>query len=225
MQIKKTITIFLASLLFQACASSEELSKIIKPDEINRLGYFTPISHMGIIEKGNKGVRSEFLSKESTMLLDSLIITKKQAFNIHTFLTPSDSVIDNRLNKEINYLTLQATTKRKVYNVDLLPTIDSIMEANNERFAVAFVATGFSRAKGNYGGQVAKGIGVGLLTLGMYTSVPIKSNSTIHAVIFDAKHNTVALYKRSQLIDKEPTDRKVVSKQVNSVLISLLKSQ
>jgi hypothetical protein len=221
---KTTIILLFVSLLVQACATSEELSKIIKPKEIERLGYFTPISYMGIIEKGNKGTRSESLSKESTGLLDSLIAAKKQTFHIQSDLTPADTIISNRLNKEISNLVFQATTKTKVININLSPTVDSVMEANQERFAVALVATGFSRVKGNYGGQVAKGIGVGLLTLGMYTPVPVKANSTIHAVIFDAKNNTVALYKRSQLVDKEPTDRKVLNKQVNSVLTNLLKS-
>jgi hypothetical protein len=221
---KTTVILLFVSLLVQACATSEELSKIIKPKEIERLGYFTPISYMGIIEKGNKGTRSESLSKESTGLLDSLIAAKKQTFHIQSDLTPADTIISNRLNKEISNLVFQATTKTKVININLSPTVDSVMEANQERFAVALVATGFSRVKGNYGGQVAKGIGVGLLTLGMYTPVPVKANSTIHAVIFDAKNNTVALYKRSQLVDKEPTDRKVLNKQVNSVLTNLLKS-
>jgi hypothetical protein len=38
----------------------------------------------------------------------------------------------------------------------LTPTIDSIMKANKQRFAMLPVTTGFGRKKGNYGNQVRK---------------------------------------------------------------------
>ena len=224
--MKKANFILIAVIfLFQACAPTEEVAKIVKPTDIKKLGYFRPISYMGIIEKGNKAALSKSLSQESTEILDSLIISKKEAFKVTNLLTPSDSIINKKLNSEISKLTYEASTKVRVHNLNLSPTIDSIMEANQERFAIAFVCTGFSRVKGNYGGQVAKGIGVGLLTLGMYTPVPVKANSNIHAVIFDSKNNTVALYKGSHVSDKEPTNRSTVNKQINYVMINLLKSQ
>ena len=223
--MKKTTIILLAGLLVQACVSSEELTKIVKPNEINRLGYFTPISQIGIVEKGNQAIKSEYGSQRSIEVLDSLIITKKQTYNIYNSLTPSDSIIQIKLNEEIRNLTVQASTKQRVHNIDLSHTIDSVMEAHNERFALAFITTGFTRVKGNYKGQVAKGIGVGLLTLGMYVPTPIKASSGIHAVIFDSKNNTVALYKSSQVAEKEPTDPNIVTRQLNYVLNNLLKSK
>ena len=215
--------LLLAGLLLQSCVSSEELAKIVKPNDITRLGYFTPISQIGIIEKGNKATKSEFGSKRSTEVLDSLIISKKQTYNIYNALTPVDSIIQKRLKEEISNLTIQASTKQRVHNISLSPTIDSVMEAHNERFALAFIATGFTRVKGNYGGQVAKSIGIGLLTMGMYVPTPMKASSGIHAVIFDSKNNLVAFYKSSQLVDKEPTDPAIVTRQVNYVLNNMLK--
>ena len=223
--MKKTTILLLAGLLVQACVSSEELTKIVKPNEINRLGYFTPISQIGIVEKGNQAIKSEYGSQRSIEVLDSLIITKKRTYNIYNSLTPSDSIIQIKLNEEIRNLTVQASTKQRVHNIDLSHTIDSVMEAHNERFALAFITTGFTRVKGNYKGQVAKGIGVGLLTLGMYVPTPIKASSGIHAVIFDSKNNTVALYKSSQVAEKEPTDPNIVTRQLNYVLNNLLKSK
>ena len=158
--MKKANFILIAVIfLFQACAPTEEVAKIVKPTDIKKLGYFRPISYMGIIEKGNKAALSKSLSQESTEILDSLIISKKEAFKVTNLLTPSDSIINKKLNSEISKLTYEASTKVRVHNLNLSPTIDSIMEANQERFAIAFVCTGFSRVKGNYGGQVAKALG------------------------------------------------------------------
>lgn len=223
--IKNTTTLLLSGFLLYACATSAELARMVKPGEIDRLGYFTPVSYMGVIAKGNKVEESKFVSKISADILDSLILVKKPTYNITKVLTPADSVLQKKLNGEIVQLIKHSSGKTKVHNLNLLPTIDSVMEANYERFAVEFVASGFSRLKGNFGGQVAKGIGIGLLTAGMYVPTPIKANSNIQAIIFHSKNNSVAMYKSSQVADKEPTNSAVVSRQLNYLLNNMLKSQ
>lgn len=81
------------------------------------------------------------------------------------------------------------------------------MEKNNTRFALSIVASGFGRRKGNYEGQAAKGIGVGVLTLGLYTPVPVKSSLVLYGFIFDSKKDEVTYFKR-QVSNKQinPTD-------------------
>lgn len=88
------------------------------------------------------------------------------------------------------------------------------MKNSNQRFALATVATGFGRRKGNYGGQVAKGAAVGILTLGMAVPTPIKSNLTLYAFIFDVQKNEIAYYKKSLPVEKEPTDENAIEKQL-----------
>ena len=78
------------------------------------------------------------------------------------------------------------------------------------------IATGFTRIKGNYGGQIAKGIGVGLLTLGMVVPTPIKANSAVHAMIVDAKEDNVAFYQRSRQ-EKEPLNEQVLRLQLTEI--------
>ena len=88
---------------------------------------------------------------------------------------------------EIIHLMQHVRAKRKLNAVELTPTLDSIMESRNERYALAFIASGFGRKKGNYGGQVAKGVGLGILTLGLYAPVPGKSNLSIFALVLDSQ--------------------------------------
>lgn len=76
------------------------------------------------------------------------------------------------------------------------------------------MATGFGRRKANYRGQVAKDAAIGILTLGMAVPTAVRSNITLYAFIFDAQKNEIAYYKRSLPIEKEPTDEKVIEKQL-----------
>lgn len=71
--------------------------------------------------------------------------------------------------------------------------------------------------KGNLAGQVAKGVGMGLLTLGMYYQSPISANSTIYTMIVDAKENNIAFYKKSSLNNKKPNNSEVIKKQVEKI--------
>jgi len=100
----------------------------------------------------------------------------------------------------------------------LTPAIDSVLKSNHQRFALATVVTGFGRRKGNYRGQVAKGAAIGLLTLRMAVPTPVKSNLTLYAFVFDAEKNEVAYYKRSMPVEKEPTDERVIEKQLTRLL-------
>jgi hypothetical protein len=220
---KRISSLFLAVALLQSCVSTEEAAKIVKPGEIEKVGYFSATSYISMVEKGNSGAHNEEMSSEAAARIDSLVKVQSQTFRVQQpTLSPEGGALAAKVDKEIEALLLQVMNRRRAYNVMLAPTIDSLMDARGERFALTILSSGFSRVKGNYGGQVAKGIGVGILTLGMYAPIPIKANSTLHAMVFDAKNNTVALYKRSQLLDKEPTDQKVITKQVNFLLSSLL---
>ena len=58
---------------------------------------------------------------------------------------------------------------------------------------------------------------MGLLTMGMYYQTPIKSNSTIYAVIVDNQEKNIAFYRKSILQDKEPTEKEVLVKQIQSL--------
>ena len=93
------------------------------------------------------------------------------------------------------------------------PILDSVMKSNHQRFALATVVTGFGRKQGNFGNQVAKGIGVGILTLGMYAPVPVKSNSTLYGIILDSDRNEIIFYGKALPVEKSPTDRKVMEQQ------------
>ncbi|MGV3539972.1 MAG: hypothetical protein ACO1OQ_09185, partial [Rufibacter sp.] len=123
-------------LLLQGCAGSKEASRIVKPAEIAQAGYFKPVSFISFIAEGNKAAHHPELSSQAAQLLDSLIAQHKGKYRITASLTPPDTALQRRLQKEITAVTFQATKKARGLRVPLSPTLDSLMEARQERFAL-----------------------------------------------------------------------------------------
>jgi hypothetical protein len=71
------------------------------------------------------------------------------------------------------------------------PILDEILEANETRFGLINICAGFTRAKGNYGREIAKGAALGILTLGMYYQTTIKAYSTVYAMIVDSQEDNI----------------------------------
>jgi hypothetical protein len=143
--------------------------------------------------------------------------TYKTSIPVTGDISVSDTLIQNKIEKEIEFLCISADRQRSISNLKITPMLDSLLEKSGKRFGLITVTTGFTRTKGNYGGQVAKGAAMGLLTLGMYYQTPIKANSTVYAMIVDAKENNIAFFRKSFLQDKEPLDKNVLTKQIQKI--------
>lgn len=212
--MKRLLLISVSALLLTSCGANKFLTSSTTANEVRNIGYFEPLSYVQYIEKGNKAVLSDSLSSITQTKLDSILSHSKSTLRLTEKLPFDNDTIKARVENELGYLSQLITQRRKLDGIPITPAIDSILKNNNQRFALATVATGFGRRKGNYGGQVAKGVAVGILTLGMVVPTPIKSNLTLHAFIFDSEKNEIAFYKRSIPLEKEPTDPEVINKQL-----------
>jgi hypothetical protein len=204
------------TLVLTSCVTNKYISKNVNATEITEIKYFAPFSYVSLIEKGNKSVLNDSLSSISKVLLDS-VIRNNNDFKIEKRIDVNGLKNNIKVNNELSFLIQTVMNTKKLDGVKLTPTIDSIMKANKQRFAMASVTTGFGRKKGNYGNQVAKGIGVGILTLGMYAPVPIKSSFSLFTIILDSERNEVVYYCRTLPIEKSPTDFKAVEKQYRTL--------
>ena len=213
-KLLKKILFFGAALIFSSCGTNKFLTSEVSSNEISNLSYFESLSYIQYIEKGNKSKLSDSLSRITTFKLDSILVKNKSKINVSDKIIIDNDTLKAQIETEIAYLAQLITKQRKLDEIMLTPAIDSVLESNNQRFALLNVATGFGRKKGNYGGQVAKGVAVGILTLGMAIPTPIKSNLTLHSFIFDAQENKIAFYKKSLPIEKEPTDAEAIEKQL-----------
>ncbi len=209
--------ILLSSFFFASCVSTRPLTSSVRATDITDLQLFEPLAYISLIEKGNKGRYNDTLSEKSKIRLTNVISTFGNRLPITGKLLAEDLSTYNELSKEIELLCTSADRNKNISSLRLTPTLDALLENSEKRFGLVTVTTGFTRGKGNYGGQIAKGIGMGLLTLGMYYETPIKASSTIYTMIIDAQENNIAFFKKSTLSDKDPLDEVVLQKQIQEI--------
>ena len=212
------IFIIVGILFFSSCAGTKLLTSNTKPEEIADMLKFETLSYVSLIEKGNRSIQNDSVSNLAKDIFHEALnsfgnkiplSSKEQIF--------TDSISKDRFVQEVNFLCLTADRNKSIEKLSIPPTIDSLLSVNGKRFGLITVVTGFTREKGNYGTQIAKGVGMGILTMGMYYQTPIKSNSTIYAMIVDNQEKNVTFYRKSVLQDKEPTEKDVLIKQIQSL--------
>ncbi|MBK6264435.1 hypothetical protein JKA74_05250 [Marivirga sp. S37H4] len=189
----------------------------VSSNELNNLHYFQPFSFIHLIEKGNLGALNEELSLESRNLTDSILINKSDQYKLSGSIKYKFFDDREKAEADVIYLIDQIDYKGSIHGIQLPEVLKSMMEENNTRFAMAVLVDGFVRSKGNYTGQVFKSIGIGILTLGTYYPVPIKSRSYLQVIILDAYNNEIAFYRKSAMDDKSPLEPKVIDKQLNNI--------
>lgn len=131
-------------------------------------------------------------------------------------LSFTDPYTRGRIARETEYICVTADRNRNLNALKITPTLDSLLKTNNKRFGLLTITTGFTRRKGNFGGQVAKGIGIGILTLGMAVPTPIKANSTIYVAIVDAQENKVVFFHKIAA-QEEPLNSVIMSDQIKKI--------
>lgn len=199
-------------ILLSSCASTMLTNKNIQPNEIHNIGSFEAISMVRQIKKGNQAVYNDSLSRLSSQILDSIILHSESP-KIVTKLDLSDDKLKNKVYKDILNTISEITNSKKLEGIKTTPILDSIIKSQNQRYALCVVNIGFERIKGNYGKQIAKGIGLGILTLGMYSESPIKESTSLYAMILDAEKSSVVFYNTIPMVVKSPTDKNNLNEQ------------
>ncbi|MDR6564155.1 MULTISPECIES: hypothetical protein [unclassified Arcicella] len=218
--MKKIILLFSTILLFASCVSHKLInvnsSEIIQATQTKNVAYLEPLSFVSLIEKGNKTTPNDSLSLVSKMLLDS-IISNNNNFKITQKINILDERTKETVDVELSNIFLSVIRSNKIEGLKLTPIIDSVLKSNKQKFVLATIATGFGRRKGNYGGQIAKAVGIGVLTLGMYAPAPIKANTTLYAIIIDTEKNEIVYFSKGISVEKSPTEREVLEKQYKNL--------
>ena len=207
----------LSAFILASCTTMKLLTSTVKPNEITNLQKFETLSFITLIEKGNRGKHNDTLSNKSKELFSGVLDSFENRIHLTGDIYVFDLLTRGKIEKEIEYLCTTADRQKSISKLKLPRTLDSLLETSQNRFGLITVTTGFTRIRGNYGKQIAKGIGLGILTLGMVYSSPIKAHSTVYVAIIDSKDNNIAFFRKSFLQDKEPLNEVVLRKQVQDI--------
>ncbi len=178
---------YASTLIWSACAVNKTINHDIDLSELTNVQYFEPFSFIYLIEKGNNGLLNDSLSGMSPLVLDSVIQNNK-IMKVTQRIEIPDTALHTKINSEFQYIFQNVWKKKNPDRFKLTPTIDSLLDARNQRFALGAAIEGFARRQGNYGEQIAKSVGVGILTLGMFVPVPEKASLGVYAILMDAKN-------------------------------------
>lgn len=214
MNQKNIFVILIAIFSLSSCVTKKPLSSNVKPIEVVDLQLFEPLSYVSFIETGNKAALNDSLSLESKQLVIKTINTFRGKLPVTGELFVADSVVNRKLAKEIEFLCVVADRQKKISNLKVTPTIDSLLRSKGKRFGLLTVLSGFTRTKQNYSKQIIKGAAVSVLTLGMVYLEPVKANSTIYTMIIDVELNNIAFFKKVSRQDKDPLDGNILRKQI-----------
>ncbi len=213
----QTIFLILSCIILSSCTATKLLTSNVQPTEVTNLKLLEPYSYISMIKKGNRGQLDDSISSISKQLNINVLKSFNGQIPITGDIILIDSTINKDLEKECENLILTAERNKSISNLKITPTLDKILEANDTRFGLIIICTGFTRLKGNYGKEIAKGAALGILTLGMYYQTPIKAYSTIYAMIVDSKEDNVAFYRKSFKHDLEPLDQEVLTNQYKKI--------
>lgn len=206
-----------AILLFTSCGTNRQLTSNRKPADINKLTILKPLTNIQLIERGNSGSYSQY---DSDKVRDNILDLLNQHLPQHVQKTniKMDTVDNLLFQKEMYDLAAVVEHNQQIKDLVLSDKMLSLLGKYDQDYVMGVVSFGFTRVKGNYGKQIAKGMVVGILSLGLYTPIPIKSSSTLICFIVDRKNKNIAFYRKNTGQDKDPTDIKVLEKQINGML-------
>ncbi|HOD62394.1 MAG TPA: hypothetical protein PKG96_09890 [Bacilli bacterium] len=207
----------MSCIILSSCTATKLLTSNVQPTEVTNLKLLEPYSYISMIKKGNRGQLDDSISSISKQLNINVLKSFNGQIPITGDIILIDSTINKDLEKECENLILTAERNKSISNLKITPTLDKILEANDTRFGLIIICTGFTRLKGNYGKEIAKGAALGILTLGMYYQIPVKAYSTIYAMIVDSKEDNVAFYRKSFKQDLEPLDQEVLTNQYKKI--------
>lgn len=221
-QLKLYSYFLVISIAFASCSSSKQLTQEVKPAEINDVMKIEPFSYISLIENGNRGIHNDSISQNTQMVLNQHLETLKEKLSLSSDEIIISDLFDYQQLEDELFTLIQAAEKSKnLQNVSITPSLDFLLAANGKRFGLVVIQQGFTRDKGNYRGQIAKNIGLGIATglltgMAMY-QVPLKSSSIVYAMIVDNQEKNVVFFNKSILQDKDPTAKENITKQINKV--------
>ena len=218
--MKPLVTLIYVSFLlvfFSSCGINRQLVSSVKPSQIDKILIIKSFAQIDTIGIGNKPAYDK---KTSTEVSEDLLsnIGNLLPYRIKKVSPSSDSVETWRFNQEMFKIIANVEQLQKIEGYQISDTLVGLMEKYDCNYAIGAIDVGFSRTKSNYAKQVAKSIGIGLLTLGMVVPISYKSTSSMYCFIVDRKNKNIAFFRRDLGIEKEPTDKMVIFEQVTNML-------
>ena len=215
--MKKAFLFIIASVLFSGLFVSCDIwSRGFAPKmtryDIKQIQQFEPLAYVGSIENGNKFTFSDSLTKVAKTFFQKELL-RNRTLPIQGNIIIEDSLLNLRVQSEIYTLMSYVANNYRFDKVVIPPTIDSILEAKNERFGLIAYNWGITKTSGNYENRAQ----IVIQTLGTVYTVPCLDMTCSNIVIVDSQNNNLAYVGKAHNYS-DPIKAETYQKQVDDLL-------
>lgn len=205
----------IALILFTGCAGTNRPPEY-KPPSLTEISILTP------------GTQIQKLAGETTE--DSGDIAPTQS-KIQEFATKKfeakeircriqNALMDDSVKSLFEGVISGARINNRPDTITLDPRVLDILGKSQTRYTGYFYYSGFYRTGGNMAWGVAKGILIGVVTLGLYVPIPIPNSSTLYFILFDNMKHKLA-YDLSDHSQDSPKDYENLEAQITRIISKL----
>ncbi|GAA4359016.1 hypothetical protein GCM10023185_25220 [Hymenobacter saemangeumensis] len=180
--------------------------------------FASPIAAVSLIEKGNLPKPNEEATAQATEIMRRLLTRHRAELHLTHELHIPDSLYQQAY-QQIFRAAEGIAYRQRLETSANLPAIDHLLAGPGPRYVLLTALRGFTRTSENYSGQLAKTIGVGLLTMGMVVPVSVKARSDIYFLIYDRQQRQVVYFNQTPpMAEQEPLDEASVENQLRRML-------
>lgn len=219
----RKLIILLATVIgavsLSSCGTAGYLASGYNVDAIKDVILFEPVSKIETIGKGEITVTNDTASVASKDLLLQTVKEYDSGININSVYEPEgdEEIVRKGVESLYSQLLHSQGGTFKTASFVVPQSLDEIIERTGNRYGMAVYSYGFSRTGGNYAAQIAKGLGLAILTLGSVYTVPYKDKSNIHIFIIDSEQDCVAWHNHDIGADYNPLKKKHIEKQIKRI--------
>jgi len=183
--------------------------------DIKQIGIIEPCVKLDIFQVKEREFDAGGSDSASFNIKNGLVELLKSTYSISVISIDSSNIrtYDSELISLFNVLN-------KSTNINLVKLNDRMIKVlpSSADYLLLTYQNGFTRSKNNYQQQLAKGIGLTILTLGLYSQRPVKYSSYMYCAMIDLRQNRVIYYNKIRNQDINPLSKKVTDSQIKYLL-------
>ena len=209
----------LLGILLTSCATVHSLSQGgFRPAVAPAMPFTPPLVEIGVISEGNKPQFDGEATAASVALLRRRLLAHQAELRLSGELAVPDS-LRPAAGRELAQAVESLHKRTRLTGGANLPVLDYLLQQQGQRYVLVPVAQGFTRRPGNYAGQIAKDIAVGVLSMGTMVPMTVKANSHISLFVYDSQQHAIVYLTRTHPRDgREPLNEASVEKQLRQIL-------
>lgn len=196
-----------AVLLLSACSTTRVSSSFpAEREKIKSLSVCEPRVYLERLEAGGRVLDADNLNTVKQNYLHAMQEVVQDTKVTVAALDYIDATTHGAL---IDNFFWTVGRQRKLDDVVLAKDLQDVLQNVPGDYVALGSVSGFSRTSGSYALGVAKGVLIGVLTLGMFYTVPIGSSTSVHLAIVD-KASMKVIYFDSKGASDNPKDYDVI---------------